>query len=95
VIVRTALHYIYEHPEVTFHRHALLARIDERLGMLIEMAVLFIRGGDTAGDWARFARTAAERMAPLSHDWLGDLMEFATEDADAMDEAEMRAKHGG
>jgi hypothetical protein len=81
--MRAAVHYVHEHPEVTFHTVARLDRIERHLRALIGMGLSVFAHrlpGNAAAEWEA---EAAEEVAPLSFQWLADLLDFSTADAES------------
>lgn len=59
-LARVAVHYVHEHPEVTFHTAVRLDAIERHLRALV----------------AHFGAGEVEALPPLSRNWLADLVAF-------------------
>ena len=58
---------MHEYPEITFRRDALSCSINDRLGALLELFTPTDHPARAAGAW----------IAPLTRNYLGELVEFA------------------
>jgi len=93
-MTRATAHYLHEHPEVTLHNHHRLDRIERHLRTLIALALAVFPHRIGAEEAERFRAEAEEEIAPLSYQWLDDLLAFSQWDAEAADDAELRSRRG-